>query len=703
MKIYKLWIYIERKNYHILDWFINNYKKRIKVIYENKICNLNIIKKWSIINSPKDLKIISFVDLQYLNLMFENTGILHAKEINRAIKINSDILPKKLIYNIFKMEYKINKEDNMIKIFGKTFVQNNKNKCLIIYRNNILPLKEFIQKTASKYEDKLEILLIDFAEIDDKIFIFQKSNILKEKRNDNIENELIKGINQEKYKKEEEKIKIQKIEENKDVNLFDVIQDKNISHKNANLNEIYEKLNFKNELNSETSNSNSNYDIKNMFLFLNRYVKSGTNINKEYNLFFTYNIDSRFSITNDIKEINKYFDFENCMGFNDITLNHLFNGYTKSLYSLLDKNQIFSNKIKDMSFMFDGCKSLISFTDLTKMNERKVTEICGMFLNCSSLITLPDISQWNINEITSMSSLFNGCSSLISLPDISKWKTNKVIYMNNMFKDCKSLKFIPDISKWNTANLINIANIFQNCSTIICLPDISNWDTRNINNMSNIFYGCSSLMSIPNISYWNTDKVEDISGMFYECSRLSSLPDISKWNTNQVNRINEMFYKCLSLKSLPDLSKWNFNKLARMEKLFYDCFSLEYIPDISKWNTSHIEDLTSIFYGCSLLKKLSDISYWDLQKCETIESMFMNCSSLLSLPDISKWNTKNIKFMPYLFSGCSSLISLPNISKWNMKNVTDISLMFYNCSSLISLPNIDKWDTSKISTIFLIK
>ena len=188
MKLYEIKITIERKNYPIIDWFINTYKKRIKVIYKNQIYNLNIIKKWySIINIYPKLTIISFVDLQDLILKFENSGILFIKEKNRAIKINSNILPKKLIYNIFKMEYKISQNEDMIKIFGETFVQNNKDKCLIIYRNNILPLKEYLQKTGS--EEKLEILLIDFAEIDDKIFIFQKSNILKEKRNDNIENE----------------------------------------------------------------------------------------------------------------------------------------------------------------------------------------------------------------------------------------------------------------------------------------------------------------------------------------------------------------------------------------------------------------------------------------------------------------------------------------------------------------------------------
>ena len=380
MKIYEISMYIKIKNYYILDWFINEYNKRTKVIYENKIYNLNIIKKWQIINSFIKFKIISFVDLQDLKLKFEDSGILYLEEKNRTIKINSDILPNKLIYNIFKMEYKINQKDNRIKIFGETFVEENRDKCVIIYKNNIYPLKGYIR---SKFEDKLEILLIDFAEMDDKIFIFRKSNILKEKINDDIKNNLIKEKVQVKYQKEEGKKKIQKLEENDAFNLFDVIQDKNNSHKNFKSNEIYAKKNFKIELNSDSSELNSKNEVKDIFLFLNRYVKNATSINKNFNLYFTDNTDSKFSITDDTKEINQHFDVENCMRFNDITLNHIFNGYT-SLYSLLDKNKMFSNKIKDMSFMFDGCKSLISFIDLTKSNKMIVTGIASMFSNCSS-------------------------------------------------------------------------------------------------------------------------------------------------------------------------------------------------------------------------------------------------------------------------------------------------------------------------------
>ena len=115
-KIYKL-SYKDNKNTNIImNYFINKYKKRCKVIYLNKIYELDKIDKFPLLlfnnNDSIKFKILSFVDLQDFKTEMENSNLLDIKEKYRSIKINSDILPKNLIFNIFKMEYKINKEKN---------------------------------------------------------------------------------------------------------------------------------------------------------------------------------------------------------------------------------------------------------------------------------------------------------------------------------------------------------------------------------------------------------------------------------------------------------------------------------------------------------------------------------------------------------------------------------------------------------------
>ena len=42
---------------------------------------------------------------------------------------------------MIKLIYKIKTEGERIQIFGSDFVNNNKNKCIIIYQNNIFPLQ----------------------------------------------------------------------------------------------------------------------------------------------------------------------------------------------------------------------------------------------------------------------------------------------------------------------------------------------------------------------------------------------------------------------------------------------------------------------------------------------------------------------------------------------------------------------------------
>ena len=53
---------------------------------------------------------------------------------------------------IFKMYYKFNKTKDNLKILGEEFIKNNKNKCIIIYKNKIYPLKEYFYLSNTEKE-----------------------------------------------------------------------------------------------------------------------------------------------------------------------------------------------------------------------------------------------------------------------------------------------------------------------------------------------------------------------------------------------------------------------------------------------------------------------------------------------------------------------------------------------------------------------
>ena len=85
------------------------------------------------------------------------------------------------LYELSKISYKIDKKVEKIKIFGETFVKNNKDKCIIIYKNNIFPLPEYfpIKLIDTINEDRLEIVLREFVEINDKNFMFHNCTLLE--------------------------------------------------------------------------------------------------------------------------------------------------------------------------------------------------------------------------------------------------------------------------------------------------------------------------------------------------------------------------------------------------------------------------------------------------------------------------------------------------------------------------------------------
>ena len=115
-------------------------------------------------------------------MKFWNYGI-HIKNI----PIGSYV-PKKYLYNneffknkLSRMIYKINNNENKIRIFGKTFVENNKNKCRIIYNNIVFSLQEYLYFSEKfKKGDNLEIILLEFESIYNRKCMFYECNSLKE-------------------------------------------------------------------------------------------------------------------------------------------------------------------------------------------------------------------------------------------------------------------------------------------------------------------------------------------------------------------------------------------------------------------------------------------------------------------------------------------------------------------------------------------
>ena len=536
--------------------FIRKNKNKYKIIYKNKIYSSN--KKLSI--SENNNKILKLKLRLFGNISIDNNNDikgyispLRYDEI-RGYKQNINkykIFPSNLkglideyqfqikfyenqycqidldnyfsciepsLHTYYKLSYKNESNKGRIKILGKIFVDNNKDKSVIMYNCILLPLKEYlpiknIQKNEKKNDNNIELLLLELENIPDKSYMFYECTSLKE---------------------------------------FNILKNKkDIIIKDIN--------NVKKEIYSQTDNiyndSDENFITSSLPDMPASIEKKEDNVGdlKNFKEYLQCFIDSSNS------EDNKY----------ELTdISHMFEG-CKSLLSIKGISEWNISKVTNVTSLFDQCVSLLSLPDISKWDTGNITNMSNLFNECSNLTFLPDISNWNITKVYNMNALFYGCSSLISLPYISKCDTKYCSDMNLLFFECSSLVSLPDISKWNMNLITNMMNMFDGCSSLISIPDLSKWNSNTIINLSRMFNNCKSLRSLPDISKWNTENLTNISYMFNGCSSLISLPDISKWYSNEFIDISNLFSGCGSLISLPDLSKWNFNNISNINAIFF--------------------------------------------------------------------------------------------------------------------------------------
>ena len=619
-----------KKNYEILYEvemdIINNYSTK-NINYET-LYNINELNNWIYIQDSE--KIIN--DNTRIKEIFEIYHSIDERKVKKHQNNNSSNNNK----NLIKITYKIDtsSKEKQLKIFGKIFVDNNKDKCSI-----------------------------EYSSFDPLILGLIKSD-LKEKINiENIKNEILE-------------ITLNGIDNITDISyMFDgcksLLALNDISQWNTskitNMSHAFNKCELLFSL-SDISNWNTSnvIDMSYMFSGCSSLTSlpdiSKWDISKVENLSFMFsgkppissflfpNIMSSYSmantsVTNSSNLASSAIGAVGTLGKGIINIGFgigsIISGYGFSSYS---------KKINT---------SLENLPDISKWNTSKVKNMKGIFSFCSSLKNLPNISNWNTSNVTDMSNIFIGCSSLKNLPDISRWNISKVVDINSIFNCCSSLENIPNVSKWNTSNITNMSGIFEDCKSLKSLPDISEWKTSKVINIEKIFKGCECLKNLPDISKWDICKIENMSGIFNGCKSLKDLPDISKWDTSNAKDLSYIFSGCKSLKTLPDISKWKTSKIQNMERMYCSCESLVSLPDISKWSTFNVITMNSMFYGCKSLKSIPDISKWDTHNVIDMDYMFYDCKSLISLPNISEWNISSLKKNNSMFEGCSKELNIP--------------------------------------------
>ena len=165
--------------------FVRKYKKSCKIIYNGKVFPLT---SKLVINEKHqeilEIKLICYTDILDINDIFkgcESFSNIYKVKDNK----NDDYIFKEQLkysrYQLSKMVYSIKPGQDRIKIFGKNFVINNKDKCTIIYQEKNYSLTEFFLIQDIKTSgNKLEIILKELEDIYNRSYWFEDCQCLEE-------------------------------------------------------------------------------------------------------------------------------------------------------------------------------------------------------------------------------------------------------------------------------------------------------------------------------------------------------------------------------------------------------------------------------------------------------------------------------------------------------------------------------------------
>ena len=394
-----------------------------------------------------------------------------------------------------------------------------------------------------------------------------------------------------------------------------------------------------------------------------------------------------------------------------------------------------TEKVTDMSYMFDRCLSLTSL-DVTHFNTANVTNMRNMFSSCSALTSL-DVTHFNTANVTNMRKMFSICSALLSL-DVTNFNTAKVTNMSYMFSSCVALTSL-DVRNFNTANVTNMTRMFIGCSALLSL-DVRNFNTANVTDMSYMFANCLALTSLY-LTNFNTEKVTNMEKMFSSCKALTTIYASSKFVTTKVSNSSNMFYNCKKLKGeevctndkatdktyakieggyfsggIPRVKYADGTLtffLTSKETLGENEYELNSGKNLPEWVKRHSFSITKVvfdtsfanarptscymwFYLCGNLNQVEGIKNLNTKEVTDMAGMFCKCRDLSSL-DVSGFNTEKVTDMSEMFYECISL-KLLDVAKFNTANVKSMSNMFNNCQNLASL-NVTNFNTANVTNM----
>ena len=326
--------------------------------------------------------------------------------------------------NNIKLFYYTEKED-LYKIFGNKFVNNNKYKIDLIINGEKSKLVE--EEYLIKGENKIELNIK--SKITNLEHMFYKCSTLK-------------NIDELKYLN------------TKDIN--------NFSYMFYRCSSLFDINGLQNWDVSYANNFESMFNGCSSLLNLNKLQKwEVSNVKTFKSMFY------KCSSLSDINGLKKW-DVSNSNNFSSMFL---------GCSSLSDLNALqywtVSNG-NNFECMFYKCSLLSDITGLKDWDVSKVNSFRGMFLMCSSLLNLNALENWNISNATNFEDMFGGCIKLSDINGLKNWKVSKSNNFKGMFFECLSLSNINGLQNWDLPNTFVSKIMFNGFPSSLSLASTQN-------------------------------------------------------------------------------------------------------------------------------------------------------------------------------------------------------------------------------------
>ena len=171
----------------------------------------------------------------------------------------------------------------------------------------------------------------------------------------------------------------------------------------------------------------------------------------------------------------------------------------------LDLSNLDTSNIMNMDLMFNKCLKIKEIKGINKFITSKVRSMKAMFQYCLEIIRL-DLSNFDTQRVNNMSYMFNKCKKLREIRGLNKFVTNKVTNMKAIFSECISMEYL-DLSNFDTSNTIDMSYMFNYCNKLKEIKGINKFITNKVTIMNAMFQLCIS-MEYLDLSSFDTSKLQ---------------------------------------------------------------------------------------------------------------------------------------------------------------------------------------------------